>query len=141
MEADLMNQKRLAKLIVVLCTAIPPAARAEIKYTITDLGSSEIGRVATAISADGHVTGYYQTNDYALSAFMYDGSMHPVVFDQGYIQAFAVNDSGHIAGQYLALAPGLGQGAFLYDGTLHDLGNFIAPGINNSGQIVVDDDQ
>src|SRR5262245_10687693 len=120
-------------------------ARADLFYTITDLGT--LGgsySAANGINANGQVVGESVTAGGLSHAFLWsDGTMRDLgALDGIGSSAYAVNDRGQIVGQTRTLPTGEGH-AFLWtaqDG-MRDLGtlegrNSGAYGINNLGQVV-----
>lgn len=71
---------------------------------------------ASAINRCGHATGWAQSANGAMRAFLYDGTLR----DLGPGAGVAINDCGNIAG---VEAPVLGNG-FVYDGTVRPIGTF-----------------
>ncbi len=116
--------------------------------TLDDLGAFDgfHSSTASAINSSNVVVGWSLVNGppygegSPFHAFSYDGSLHDLGTLGGAIStAYAVNDSGQIAGAANTSA-GYSH-AFLYDGTMHDLGTLggnrsFAYGINNNGLVV-----
>jgi probable HAF family extracellular repeat protein len=119
-----------------------------ISYYVTDLGTLPAGNASSAseINNSGEAVG----TSYVISGAT--NVPHPVLYSDGTVQslgtlggdggsAWAINNAGRIVGTS-RIAGNSATHAFLYDGTLHDLGtlpgqtNSIAYGINNAGQIV-----
>jgi len=115
--------------------------RAEILYSVTDLGTlggSRTDTTASAINNAGQVTGVSDNH-----AFLYsNGQMQ----DQGtvgggtYSKGTSINDAGQVTG-FSLLPQSVGQHAFFYsNGQIQDLGTFgginsKGNGINNAGQV------
>lgn len=129
----------LASLIVSSVFSLCPA---EVRYSITDLGTLGGTTSASGINDSGQVAGSSRNaaNDYR--AFLYDETgMHDLgTLGGAHSIANSVNDSGQVAGW--SVTAGGYMHAFLYNGTaMTDLGTLggdgsWAEGINNSGQIV-----
>jgi probable HAF family extracellular repeat protein len=134
---------RLAALALAL--AAPATTRADVSYTVTDLGT--LGGTysgATGINASGQVVGSSYTASGQLHAFLYDSTgMHDLgTLGGAGSGANGINASGQIVGS--AQNASGSYHAFLYDGTgMHDLGTLgtgattsSALGIDGSGRIV-----
>lgn len=124
-----------------LALSIAGSVSAAVQYRVTDIGDFG-GSYSNAygINAIGQVVGCATTSDGKRHAFLYsDGALtdlDPVLGDTGTSTAYAINDSGHIAGE-------AGHHAFhYYGGTVTNLG--VASGyncsrataINANGQVV-----
>ena len=139
----LIRRGALLLLLFEICTTIATAQTSKVpKYRLVDLGhlpgDSQIsgdGPIATAINESGQITGYEYFN-YQPRAFVYDdGQMQ----DLGSFRAAAINAHGHIVGSGSAFNSQ--YRAFLYDGTMRDLGTLggdysQASGINKHDQVV-----
>ncbi len=123
-------------------------ALAEVRYTVTDLGTLGGGKsYAKGINNHGQVVGWVDTGSGYTRAFLYsDGSMTDLGTLGGhYSFAYGINNNGQIVG---SADTGSGDShAFLYSGgSMTDLNSLIAPdsgwtlsgstGINDNGQVV-----
>ncbi len=99
---------------------------------------------AVGINAAGQIAGFSVSTNRSQNAFLHTGSgMLTSSDDIGtpgtYSQGLAINDMGTVVG---SASTSTGQHAFLYDGTMHDLGalrttdSATARGINSAGQVV-----
>lgn len=119
-------------------------------YRITDLGT--LGGAesnAWGLNASGQVVGWSHTTDYPFTrAFRWTptkpngttGTMIDLGSLGGNSFGWGINDLGHVSG-FSYFAGNVAVRAFLYDGTMHDLGppggdNTFGHGINSSGQLV-----
>jgi probable HAF family extracellular repeat protein len=114
--------------------------------TMRDLGSivGDYWSVGNAINNNGHVTGFTRLgNDF--HAFVYDGRKMLDLQTLGgqHSHGRDINDSGHVVGGSYISMDEYTYHAFLYDGTMHDLGSLAGPdefsdayGINNSSHVV-----
>ena len=113
------------------------AAGAE--FSITDLGPVTEG---LGINASGQIAGTYMSH-----AFLYDGTLHDLgTLGGGRSYGMGINASGHVTGMAQRVfdngtdAQGFAPAyAFLYDGTMHDLGTL--DGTSSVGQGINDHDQ
>ena len=110
---------------------------------MSDLGTLPTGMSseATGISADGTIVGDSNINGQTADRpFLYTGGqMRPIPgFPDVEGGATAISTGGIIAGAYYP--SGSIQHAFVYDGTVHDLGNLggngFALGVNDAGEVV-----
>jgi probable HAF family extracellular repeat protein len=120
-------------------------ALAEVRYTVTDLGTLPGGSHSTALSINskGQVVGYADTASGSQHAFLYSGG---VMSDLGSLGgdsiAWAINDSGQVVGSSSIVSGFWPSHAFLYSGgVMTDIGTLyggdsMACGINAGGQIV-----
>ena len=147
------HQCRLLSAVAVLVFVALPPARAQVTYTVTDLGANF---VPFDINNSGQIVGQDPNVDQGQAFLLSNGTLTHLgnlsVPNQNHSStARAINDSGVITGEadfYVVTDPVLPFGAhphaFFYDGTLHDLGN-LAPAadglisqgasINNAGVI------
>lgn len=140
------SQVGCSSLHIAALLLLPALAGAEMRYTITDLGTLG-GRqsAATDINEFGQVIGYAhvdrESNDY--HAFVWEsGSMRALdTFGMRGSDAFSINDYGQIVGKVetpdgprAVLWNSAGQGTML--GTQGNAINTTAYSINNNGQIV-----
>jgi probable HAF family extracellular repeat protein len=110
--------------------------------TLTDLGSLVAGldhiSYGTGINDSGMVVGVSDIPGYLLQhAFLYkNGTMTDLgsLSNGSRSAARGINDAGLVVGDSVA-ADG-GTHAFVYDGSMHDLGGGSAAAINNNGEIV-----
>jgi len=122
------------------------SAQAEIRYTITDLGTlGGTNSMGTHINNLGQVVGTSCLPNGVLHTFFYDGA---TVRDLGSLDghdtvAYDINDKSQIVGiSYVSQDQGIYEHAFLWENeTMHDLNintwqMSSASGINNSSQIV-----
>lgn len=132
---------RIATLLLPALLALPMAAHAHPRYTVTIVGAP--GSSASGINSSGTVVGNFPFSDTINHGFVNAaGVITDLLTLEGGDQAYAraVNDSGAIVGQSTNAA-GLWR-AFRYEaGTMVDLGtlggdNSRAAGINNRGDIV-----
>jgi probable HAF family extracellular repeat protein len=153
---QLMDWRQTAKWIYILFLGtgfigpfFPLGARAEIKYTVIDLGT--LGGAyssAAAINAEGQVTGASWAivgNDVVQHAFVWTpnipngttGTIQDIgTIGTSYSNGNGINASGEVTGGFSA-----NNNGFVYDGSFHELGslggtNTIGLGINASGQVV-----
>ncbi len=116
--------------------------------TLNDLGALPDGTfsLAQGINAAGWVVGWGNTSDGLIHAFLYDGTTMRDLNDDfgspaGGAEAIAINAAGLVVG-LAGFAGAAGVHAFLYDGTMHDLGTLpggstsVATGINDAGWVV-----
>jgi len=163
MENTLMTTTRTIDCIILLsalvaCTGIRDAVAATPPaYTVTDLGTlGGYNSAANGINARGQVAGRSTTiGDAALRPFLWTpttpGGPAGTMIDLGTlggddpvfgVAGWGVNDSGQVAG-WSWTAGNAEIHAFLYDGTMHDLGTLGGTyssgfGINASGQVTGD---
>ncbi len=122
-------------------------------YIVTDLGTlGGRGSFGSGINSSGQVAGYASTpqnlGSFPQHAFLWTptvpGGTSGTMLDLGTLGAdttsfgTAINDKGQVTGRSGTGGPG--DHAFLYDGTMHDLGTLggtfsDASGINPSGQV------
>ncbi len=111
-------------------------------HDLGTLGGTQSG--GQGINASGQVAGYaYTTGDAEWHAFLWTpttpGGASGTMLDLGTLggtqsQAIGINASGQLAG-ISRTTENAESHAFLYDGTMHDLGPGAAFGINASGQV------
>jgi probable HAF family extracellular repeat protein len=126
-----------AALLVCVSTAgVACPARADIAYTLTDLGTlGGDDSVGTAVNNSGQVTGFAYTAGGAQHAFLSGPGGGPLT-DLGTLggissRANGINDSGQVVG-WSDIAGG-GQHAFLYSGgQMLDLNSLIAPAVHTN---------
>jgi probable HAF family extracellular repeat protein len=130
---------------LALFAAVRPASATPVTmYTVLDLGTlgGTNSYALGDINASGQVTGYsYMPGNADTHAFLYDGT---TMLDLGTLGGFSnvsygfgINASGQVAGYS---ATNSGFHAFLYDGTMHDLGTLggsssYGEGINDGGHV------
>jgi probable HAF family extracellular repeat protein len=122
----------------------PPPPAAGVMYDVIPILEAPTGDIrvtSRGINESNMVTGtIYATPDSPSRAFLFNGATTIDLGDFGgrYAQAFAINRCGHVAGW--ALGPGGGDvlQAFLYDGTLRNIGT---PGIYSEATAINDCDQ
>jgi probable HAF family extracellular repeat protein len=127
----------------LLLSMIAGNARCEIRYTVTDLGTTG-GRDSDAegINSEGQIVGMADNGDERTHAFLYsNGVMSDIGVTTGaFSAAYCITDNGQIVGT--ARFAGLTSHASLYsNGTTSDLGTLGGPGstaysINVGGQVV-----
>jgi len=130
---------------LALAALLAPRARADVRYTITDLGTlGGAESYAYAINNRGQVVGYaYTAGNEEEHAFFYSGGvmtdLGTLGGDYNFSYAYGINDSGQVVG-----TAGF---AFIYsDGAMKNLNTLVDPGsgwnllqataINDNGQIV-----
>jgi probable HAF family extracellular repeat protein len=131
---------QFSRLLFSAVLALPLAAHAELRYTVTTVGSA--GSVAADINNSGVVVGRFNVGDTAEHAFVNYGSgmVDLGTFGGASSGARGINDAGQIVG-YANTSGGLNR-AFLYSGgSMIDIGtlggaNTVANGINNAGAVV-----
>jgi probable HAF family extracellular repeat protein len=128
--------------VAFLCSAILiflcGAAHAEIKYTVTDLGTF----VPHDLNSAGHLAGYQATSGGDFHAKLYDGNSLHDLGTLGGTSSFGegVNDNDQVTGFSYVVGSSGPYHAFVYDGTIHDIGtvgglNSYGYRINAKGQI------
>jgi probable HAF family extracellular repeat protein len=125
---------------------VTPAARAQITYTITDLGTLGTDSTATGINAAGQIVGYNDiANGAQRHAFLYsNGSMTDLgTLGGDHSTATGINAAGQVVGySYTTGNNPYAPHAFLYSGgSMRDVGTLgglssYAYGINDAGQII-----
>jgi len=129
---------RSIALLTLLSSACPYPATAQTKYSVTDIGTLPNGNATNAngINAAGEVVGFsYIATSNANTPYpvLFDGAIHQLGTAVG--SAWAINNASQVVGVSA-------DRAFLYDGTMHDLGllpghiHARALGINDSGIVV-----
>src|SRR4051812_37153004 len=141
----LMNWKVYLLAFAHLVLNCASAAEAAIQFQFTDLGTlggnySEgyaVNNLGSVVGASNLVTERFTSMRHAL---LNDGTVHNLATPgESYSVAYGINDSGFIVGQSDSAE---GSRAFLYDGTMHDLGdvgfgtNAWATAINNAGEVI-----
>ena len=136
-----MRQILLAMLATTALFGVSESVRGEVRYNIVPI-SPFVGSInPVAINDNGVVAGRADIGG-GPRAFYFDGTLHILPTLGGTLQAGAtgINNNGVIVGSSFITNNNYIE-AFMYDGTIHDLGNFGgngggASGINNSGIIV-----
>jgi formylglycine-generating enzyme len=123
----------LALVVGPIATCAPAHAAAQY-YFVTSLGTlGGYSSEAWGISENGKVTGSSSTASGVQHAFIWDGTMDDLTPGDGFSSVGrGINDDGTVVGSY-------NGSAFLYDGSIHDLGggtNSIANAINRDGSVV-----
>ena len=133
-------QRKFARFILLALCALPLAAMAAPRYTVTVLGGA--GSSAADINLGGQVVGQYISDSGDTRAFLYSGM---ALLDLGTLggasaSAAAVNNSGQVVG-YADNAAGNTRAFSYVGGVMSDLGTLggdssRAYGLNNAGRIV-----
>lgn len=137
-----MNAKKLLVMAVVLWLfALPAYLQADIRYTITDLGTlplrgTNYGSHTTAINNRGQVIGevMYRAIDYSYHrhAFIWDGTIHDIAaFNGCHTAAYGINNNGVVVGTLDW------NSMFIYDQTIREFDACPEPvAINDNGWII-----
>ncbi|WP_445367592.1 DUF3466 family protein [Methylomonas sp. BW4-1] len=139
-----MTNYYLNSSLLVACLLATNAAQADPTFRLTNLGTlGGSASWATAINANGQVTGSAQIADGSYRAFIADpnGTMREVVTPSGFSSyGLDINNAGQITGYLLDTSSK--RRAFLTNahGTLSDLGTYggnssVGLGINDAGQV------
>jgi probable HAF family extracellular repeat protein len=115
---------------VFLLSVATALCSSPIRYSVTVLDNSYPG-VACAINDSGIVVGSRVDDSYFTQrAFLYDGAIHRLnsflPSPDDYSEAYGINSSGKVTGtaqtSVMVFLPNVYSHAFIYDGTLHDIG-------------------
>ena len=119
----------------ILCVVVLGAgmASAANPYFVTDLGGAGSYTIAAAININGQVVGNSYNGDGTWTAYLYSNgtaTAFGTISGADSTMATAINDSGLVIGSSGNGDPASAH-AFLYDGSMHDLG--VLPGGTYSG--------
>ena len=137
-----MHMPTSSSLLLGLLLGTFPALKAEIRYSVTDLGTLGGRTYGVSLNDAGQATGSSTTLTGAFHAFLYtDGQMQDLgTLGGDYSQGLHINNAGQITGS-AQISTGVYH-AFLYTGChMKDLGTLggsysSGSGINNVGQVV-----